>query len=168
MKTNGRVAVVIVGLVLTAIAVALWMLPVLAPDEALVRERVITHEGATKTTKVSQHEGWDSLHSETIAIGLLGLGFFFVALGVLPPGVVASIKTPFGEVKFTVEEVAEVAGQVAKEVPKEEVTEYTSRALRKMGRRGVVEVTESDIDATIREIIEEEAAGGENGEGGER
>lgn len=148
-----------------ALAAFIWTLPVVLPDDGVVRERVHTRHGTVKVTTVTvrQGQGWNALHSEVVAIGLLGLGVAVFALGALPPGIVASIKTPLGEVTFTEAEVAEVAGRAAKAVPDDQVTHVVSETLKEMGARRLtgVETSQSEIDATIGKIIEEEEAEGD-------
>jgi hypothetical protein len=160
LKPLGRFLAIVGGLVMMALAVLVWILPVLLPDGETVRERVLTHEGATKVTLITQYdEGWDELHSEAIAIGLLGLGLTVFALGALPPKTVASIKTPLGEMKFTEAEVEEVMERViTKDVPEGRVPAVVTGTLREIGTRRLTgaDAFKSEIDATIMKVIEEE------------
>ncbi|MGE0505803.1 MAG: hypothetical protein AB7F97_14780 [Solirubrobacterales bacterium] len=144
-----------------ALGVLVWILPVLLPDDEMVRERVLTHEAGAKVTVITQHqEGWHELHSEAIAIALLGVGLSVFAVGALPPRTVASIKTPFGEVTFTEAEVEEVVKRVTKAaVPEDKVPAVVTGTLREIGTQRLTgaEAFKSEIDATITKVIEEEA-----------
>lgn len=156
---KARAPVMIVGLFLVACAVALWLLPVLGPNNKIVRDRVQTREGTTVTTVITQRiDGWERLQSEPISLACLGAGLALFLLAILPAGVVTSIPTPFGEMRLGLRQLGDLVGTAIANAPSERVPELVTETVKDMRSRGLKgsETTSTEIDETIKRIIEEE------------
>jgi hypothetical protein len=170
LSKKARIALMIVGLLLVACAAAIWLLPVLGLQDEVVRERVQTRDGSAILTRITQSGGgWLDLQSEPVAIALLSLGFVLVLVGMLPDGVVASIPTPFGEIKLRMAQLGTIVEAVVEKVPPEKVASVVTGAVEDLSERGIKgkETTPTEIDETIKRILEEEAEGEEDAGGEE-
>jgi hypothetical protein len=159
LSKKARTAVMIGGLLLVACAVAIWLLPVLGPNNEIVRERVQTREGSAVTTTITQRiDGWEELQSEPISLALLGVGLALILLAILPAGVVTSIPTPFGEMKLNLAQLGNLVGTALENAPTERVPDLVTETVEDMRARGLKgsETTPTEIDETIKRIIEEE------------
>lgn len=148
------------GIVLVAVGLATWFVPLAVSDRPAVTETVEVTAGSTKTTK--QALGWGVVHSDEILITLIAAALVLILLGALPRGAIKKISIFGTEIELGLDEFKTVVAKVTAEAPPDKAEEIIGSAIEELGEahdEGKFKPSPAQLEAAVDRAIEREGGG---------